>query len=349
MKWIEQIRERSSEYPPYYEAPSGSFLRLDQNANLGAPSPVLSSFRPSVAGLHLYPNRDNRPLIEAAAEAFHVDPRSVFVGNGSDEVLDTVLRFLVAPGGRVASFQPSYSMYPHLCRANRLRLVPIPLGPGFEADVDAIADSGADLALVANPNNPTGTVVPSKDLERLLKRFPGPVLVDEAYADFADASMLPRLARHDNLIVARTLSKAAGLAGLRVGLGFAHPDAAELLRRAKLPFAVNLLSEQYAVAALRDPEAMRGVARATAAERSWLQRELAKRGFKVVPSQANFLLTLPPLPAAQLHERLRSEGILARVFPHEPSLAAHIRFTVATRTDHERLLSALDRIRGATR
>lgn len=342
--FLNRIRQRLPEYPPYYSAPAGNLLRLDQNTNRLGVHPAVVRVKPDLAHANLYPDRDNGPLMDAVAAAFDVDRERLFVGNGSDEVLDVLLRILVEPGGRVATPHPSYSMYPHLCRLSRLEHLRVPYDESFRIEADDMVAAEADLVLIANPDNPTGTLLPRKTLKAVLDRFDGPVVLDEAYADFADQSMLGRLADYENLVVVRTLSKAYGLAGLRVGFGAAHPDVAELVRRAKLPFSVNLASQQYAIAALEDPQPARDGVRVIADERARMAAGLDERGFDVTPSHANFVLTKPPVPAAQLREALRGLGILARTFEHEPVLADRIRFTVGTPEETDRLFRTLDEI-----
>lgn len=346
MTFLERIKRRIPDYPAYYEAPAGDLLRLDQNANLLGPNPAILRSTIDLSKAHLYPTRDNTPLVEAAAKHFGVDPATVFVGNGSDEILDILLRTLVEPNGRVVTPHPSYSLYPHLCRLARVRHVPVLLAPDFQLTAQALIDERPDLLLVANPNNPTGTLLDARVIGHLLEAFDGPVVVDEAYADFSETTLLPLLGRFPNLIVTRTLSKAAGLAGLRVGLGFAHPDVTDLIRRNKIPFSVNILSEQLAVEALRHPQYIEKTVQDLARERETLAAALVGLGFHVVPSHANFLLTLPPIPSEELYLRLKEAGILARRFPSEPLLRDHIRFTIGRPQDNRQLLSALGRILG---
>ena len=344
MKLLEDVRRRLPNYPPYYEAPVGNLLRLDQNANLAGPNPVVKGATLDLSRAHLYPTRDNTPLLEQAAKSFGVDAANVFVGNGSDEILDIVLRTLVEPGGRVVSPHPSYSMYPHLCRLSRLEYVPVAMDAEFRTSAEALLAGNPDLILIANPNNPTGTLYPASLLTELLKRFDGPILIDEAYGEFSDATVLPLITKHPNLIVSRTLSKAAGLAGLRVGLGFAHRDVAELIRRNKIPFSLNIVSEQLAVTALEHSQHIKSTVTRVSSERERVSKELAKRGFSVVPSHANFVLTMPPIPSEELYNELKAKGILTRRFSSEPTLKDYIRFTIGRPQDNDRLLSTLTKI-----
>lgn len=342
--FLGRVRDLLPEYPPYYAAPAGDLLRLDQNTNRLGVHPAVVRVTPDLSAANLYPDRDNGPLIDAVAEAFDVDRERLFAANGSDEVLDILIRLLTPPGGRVATPHPSYSMYPHLCRFSRVDHIQVPYDADFRLHADDLLAADADLILIANPDNPTGTVLSSKTITRVLDAFDGPVVLDEAYADFAEETFLDRLADHDNLLVVRTLSKAYGLAGLRVGFGAAHPDVAELVRRAKLPFSINLASQQLAIEALKDPQPARDGVRVIADERGRLAAGLEDRGFDVTPSRANFLLTKPPIKPAALRDALRERGILARTFEHEPALADRIRFTVGTTEETNRLFAALDDI-----
>ena len=235
-------------------------------------------------------------------------------------------------------------MYPHLCRLSRLEYVPVRMDPEFRITAEALLDAKPDLILIANPNNPTGTAFDPRMIGQLVERFDGPVLVDEAYAEFGGTSFIPLLSRYSNLIVTRTLSKAAGLAGLRVGLGFAHRDVADLIRRNKIPFSLNVASEQLAIAALANPQHIERTVQRISQERERVTKELSGLGFSVVPSMANFVLTLPPIPSDELYAQLKTKGILTRLFPQEASLKDYIRFTVGRPEDSAKLLAALNEI-----
>ena len=346
MTFLEEVRRRLPDYPPYYEAPVGNLLRLDQNANLSGPNPVVRDATIDLSKAHLYPTRDNTPLLEQAAKSFRVDVGQAFVGNGSDEILDIVIRTLVEPGGRVVSPHPSYSMYPHLCRLSRVQYVPVHMDSEFRVTSDALLAAKPDLVLIANPNNPTGTLHHPSVLRGVLEGFQGPVLVDEAYGEFSASTVLPLLQEFPNLIVSRTLSKAAGLAGLRVGLGFAHRDVAELIRRNKIPFSLNIVSEQLAVRALQHARHIESTVERVSNERERVAAALLDYGFRVVPSHANFVLTMPPIPSDELYARLKLKGILTRLFPSDPTLKDYIRFTVGRPQDNDQLLSTIKKILG---
>lgn len=343
MSFLDEIRHRQTLFAPYYEAPVGRHRRMDQNVNLLGPHPAART-APDLHAAHLYPSRDNTPLLEALANAFSLHGNNFFVGNGSDEILDLFLRVLLEPGQRVVVPHPSYSMYPHLCRLNRLTYVAVPLDANFQTTADTILAAQPHLVLICNPNNPTGTLLDPRVVGTVLERFDGPVLVDEAYAEFAGINMLPLLTRYPNLLIARTLSKAYGLAGLRIGFGVAHPEVAELIGRAKPPFSLNVGSEQIAIRALQDRAPVERAIIAVARERERLAAGLQGLGFRVVPSHANFLLTHPPIPCEELYERLKRRGILARLYRHEPLLSEYIRFTIGGADDTDTLLGTLQTI-----
>ncbi len=348
MTFLDGVRRRLNEFPPYYDAPPGVPRRYDQNVNLLGPHPATKT-HVSLDGVHLYPDRDNRALLQAYAATVHLSHDHFWVGNGSDEILDLTLRLFLEPGQRLVAPTPSYSMYPHLARLNRITYVPTPTNDEFQTTASKLLAQKPDMVLVCNPNNPTGTLFDPRLVGELLESFDGPVLVDEAYAEFAGVTVLPLIDRFPNLLIARTLSKAYGLAGLRIGFGAAHPDVAELLRRAKPPFSVNLASERIAVQALADRRPVDAAVATIAQQRERLARGLRELGFHVWPSHANFLLTLPPIPCEDLHRRLKGEGILARLYLHEPALRDHIRFTVGGPQDTDALLGALQHILSGAR
>lgn len=340
MTFLDTVRRRAGDFPPYYEAPAGTHKRYDQNVNLLGPHPaVRESLRLDDA--HLYPHRDNRPLMESIGAAFGLTPDHFWVGNGSDEVLDLAIRLFLEPGQRLVVPTPSYSMYPHLARLNRVEYVGVATNDQFQTTASKLLAAKPDLILVCNPNNPTGTLFDPRLVGELLESFEGPVLVDEAYAEFSGTTLLPLVDRFPNLLISRTLSKAYGLAGLRIGFGAAHPEVADFVRRAKPPFSVNVASERVAGRALKDRTHVEHAIATIARERERLAAGLKELGFHVVPSHANFLLTLPPIPCEELYARLKEKNVLARLYRHEPALRDHVRFTVGTAADTHGLLEAL--------
>lgn len=333
---------------PYYRAPREKLLRLDQNTNLTGRNPVLEGFTVDGLEFNQYPTRDADDLL-AALESHHGLPHgSVLAGNGSDEVLDIIVKAFSDPGDTLTVPAPSYSLYPFYAALNDLRFETVPLDDDWDLDVDAMLASGPKIVLVASPNNPTGRAVSPDALDRLVDEAPGIVVVDEAYIEYADQpSMVGRVKDAKNLIVMRTFSKAYGLAGARLGWLAAHPDTAAVLGLVKPPFNVNVMTESLGIKALDDTAFVDASVAMVRDQRPRMARALADRGFTVVPSDANFLLTFPPDDAPsgpELATALHGAGIAARTFPKVPRLARSIRFTVGPEEANDALLAALDEI-----
>ncbi len=330
---------------PYYKAPvAPGVLRMDQNTHLLGPNPALAKVDPADLDLTQYPSRDADGLLVALA-AFHgLAPENFTAGNGSDETLDIACRAFTEPGDVLATATPTYSLYPLYAKLHGLKAKEIPLRAGFqEVDVEGIARAKPRLTILASPNNPTGARILGGVVEDLLSRLDGVLLLDEAYIEYAGVkhSFLRRVEEFDNLVVLRTFSKAYALAGLRVGYLAANRLLTERLRLAKPPFNLGVWPEAVAVAALREQAWLEsGVARVRE-ERELMADALRRLGFRVHPSEANFLLTDPPMDAGELLLRLRERGILARTFPQNPPVRNCIRFTVGGPEHTDRLVAAL--------
>ena len=346
-------RAEVRELKPYYKAPlEGDPLRLDQNTNLRGPNPAIATVDARKLDAAQYPSRDADGLLDALA-AFHAIPPEHFVaGNGGDELLELLVKAFGEAGSTLAVPAPTYSLYPGIAKGAGLRFKAVPTKGGFATlDVEALAATKPRMVWVANPNNPTGARYNGGDLERLLAAIDGVVLVDEAYIEYAGLkhSLLKRVEEFDNLVVLRTFSKAYGLAGLRIGYLAANLELATRLRLVKPPFNVNVYSEAVAVAALDGQEWVDEGVAAVRAERERMASGLKGLGFRVHPSEANFLLTDPPIDAGELLLALRKAGILARTFPTTAGLGRTIRFTVGEPRHTDRLLAALKAIVQAAR
>lgn len=328
---------------PYYKAPlDGNPLRLDQNTNLYGRHPALDTPCPDV---DQYPTRDADALLDALASFHGLAPDNFVVGNGSDEVLDLLTKAFAAPGQTMASPAPSYSLYPFYAKLQDLKFVQVPLTSRFGLDVDGLLEADAALTIVANPNNPTGNRFPVGELRRLLDGTDGVVVVDEAYIEYAgeEHSLVADVEVFDNLVVMRTFSKAHGLAGLRIGYVAANEALAERLRLVKPPFNLSVFSEAVAVRALQDTSWSDAVVAQTIEERARLAAALKERGFRVHPSDANFILT-EHAEGAAIAAGLKQRGILVRRFPDAPRLQDAVRFGVGRPEHSDRLLAALDEV-----
>jgi histidinol-phosphate aminotransferase len=221
------------------------------------------------------------------------------------------------------------------------RTAPVPWGEGYTLPIDALCATGASAVYLANPNAPTGTFVPPSAVAALAAAFPGLVLVDEAYADFAEAHCIGLVERHENVVVSRTLSKAYALAGLRFGYALAQPRVVHEMMKVKDSYNVDAVSIAAAAAALGDQDYARRSWELIRAERARLVRELAALGYAALPSQANFVLcTVPGGDGRRAYLDLKQRGILVRFFD-KPGLRDKLRITVGTREDDDALLAAL--------
>ena len=291
---------------------------LSDNTNLwGVPPAAERAVREAGASAFTrYPSLYAPALKEALAGYLGVRPEMVVTGCGSDDVLDSAIRAFAEPGDRVAHPEPSFAMVPIFARMNALEPVAVPLTPSFELDAEAMLATEARVMYLCSPNNPTGNALSRAAIERVVERAPGVVILDEAYAEFAGANCLELLARSERLLVVRTMSKAFGLAGLRVGYAAGAPALAAAVEKSRGPYKVHALAERAALAALTDDASLRWV-RERAAEvrenRARLVVELAAMGYETVPSDANFVLIAMD-GAVRVGAALRERGVAARPF-----------------------------------
>lgn len=300
-------------------------------------------------GVNRYPDPRHRQLKAAVARLKGVPPECVFAGNGSDEPIDLLFRLFCRPGiDNALTVVPTYGMYAVAAAVNDVQLREVPLLPadfGLPAErLLAAADDCTKLLFVCSPNNPTGNAFTPQSLERLARGFGGILVIDEAYIDFSSQpSMLPLLQRYDRLVVLQTLSKAWGMAGLRLGLAFASKELVAYLDRVKYPYNLNVLTQQEAVRRLGSEPLATRVAEIKA-ERARLAARLPEvRGVvKVYPSDANFLLVkFAPGSADSVYERLIACGIIVRNRSRQPLCADCLRLTIGTPAENDALLAAL--------
>ena len=333
-------------YAPGEQPKVDGLIKLNTNENPYPPSPAVARALRDFAAdsLRLYPDPVCTALRERIAALAGVGSDNVFAGNGSDEVLRLVTRAFTQPGGAVASFSPSYSLYPVLAAAEEVgfRAVPLPDDFGW---TEPPADLGASLFFLANPNAPTGVFYPVEAIESFCRRFPGVVLVDEAYVDFSGGRNALELAKRlPNVLVARTMSKSFSLAGLRIGWTIGSPDLIGALYKLKDSYNVDRLAQAVALAALGDLPWMQANAKKIAATRERIAAELEKRKFRVVPSASNFLFVEPPagLAAGDLFALLRAKKILVRYFAGGRT-GNYLRVSVGTDGQMDAFLAALPR------
>lgn len=304
--------------------------------------------------LHRYPDSRQRALRSALAKHFSLQPGQVFTGNGSDEVFDLLIRAFAQPHEDALLISPpTFGMYAHYAQLQDVHVTEVPLTPAFDLDKPALEaalqQAGTEgkpklkLWAVGSPNNPTGNRPNDRLLEALIPRFPGLVIVDEAYGDFSEAaSWATRLGEFPNLVVLRTFSKAWGLAGIRVGAALAHPSVVRVLGRVKAPFNLNQLSIAAAIRALQQPATLQHHTRLLVSYRQELARELEKFAFveRVFPSEANFLLVRVTEPKAIFRHLLKA-GVLVRDRSGLPGCAGCLRINAGLPEENRQLLDTL--------
>ncbi|HXA14468.1 MAG TPA: histidinol-phosphate transaminase [Opitutaceae bacterium] len=343
-------------YTPGLQPGESGWVKLNTNENPYPPSPrvaeaLLREIGGEGASLRLYPSPTSAPLRAAIAGHHGLKPENVFVGNGSDDVLNLLVRCFCAPHVAAGFTWPSYSLYPVLVEIQDGRAAMIEFDRTMRLPLEKIAASTAKAFFLTSPNAPTGIGFPNAGIEKILAAFPGILIVDEAYAPFADENAVALLASHPRLMVVRTFSKSHALAGIRVGYALAHADLVGLLDRVKDSYNVSRLSQVAALAALGDPGYYDGVIGKIKAMRDSYVHELAtKRGWFTYPSQANFIFTEPgdargvtgPDVAKALYDFLFARKILVRHFPSHALTASFLRITVGTDDEMLVLSEALD-------
>lgn len=338
---------RMEGYQPGEQPQDGGYIKLNTNENPYPPSPmvrraVLSELKET---LRLYPDPDSTRLRRQAALTYGFDLSQTIAGSGSDDILAMIARAFIGEKDALCCPVPTYSLYETLVRIQGGRILGIPY-PDDYALPARIFRSRAKVTMVASPNSPSGTEVPLPVLSRLADSVPGLLVVDEAYADFAQDSALPLARERKNVMVLRTMSKSFSLAGLRIGLGFAHASIIRGLNKVKDSYNMNRLSMAAGEAALRDIPWMEKNAARIRKTRERLIRALPKVGFTPFPSQANFVLAKRAggKSAAPVYEELKKRKILVRYFD-TPRLSGCLRITVGTDAEIDALLSALGKIK----
>ena len=320
-------------YAPGEQPQTGKFIKLNTNENPYPPSPRVGAAIEEVlrAGLMRYPDPMATAFRTRAAEVLGVEPDWILCGNGSDDILTIVTRAFVGQAQWIRLPYPSYILYETLAQIQGARWETIhfrgdwSLGPEFGARRD-----GLRLVFLPNPNSPSGTVVSRDAILALAERLPCPLLVDEAYADFADQHCIDLVRKNERILVSRSLSKSYALAGLRFGFLVAQPPIIEGLVKVKDSYNCDALSIAGATAAIDDQQWLEENVRKVRATRQRLASELEQLGFSVVPSQANFVwCTHPGRDARAIYEQLKRSRILVRYMDY-PGWGDGLRISVGT-------------------
>jgi histidinol-phosphate aminotransferase len=331
-------------YTPGLQPTEPGWVKLNTNECPYPPSPrVAEALQREIgtdgASLRLYPNPKSTPLRAAIAALHGVGEDQVIVGNGSDDILNLLIRAFCTQEAAAGFTLPSYSLYPVLVEIQDGRSQIIEFDRSMRLPLERIAASRARAFFLTSPNAPTGVAFPNAELEQILQTFPGLLVVDEAYAPFAAENAVALLARYPKLVVVRTLSKAYALAGIRVGYALAHAGIVDLLDRVRDSYNVNRLSQAAALAALGDQPYYAGIIARVKGTRDRAIADLtARRGWFTYPSQSNFIFTEPknalgatgPAVAKAAYDFLYARKVLVRYFPSHALTAPFLRLTVGT-------------------
>lgn len=337
------VHKMSGYTPGEQPRPGERVIKLNTNENPFPPSPraVEAIRRIDPDRLRRYPSPSAEDFRETAARVLGVSPDMIVAGNGSDEILAMAMRTYLGPDDILAYPDPTYSLYPVLAEMGEVKVVTVPWAAGWELPIDALLATGARAIFFANPNAPTGTLVPTTRVRELAARFAGLLLVDEAYVDFADENSVSLVREFSNVMISRTLSKGYGLAGLRFGYAIAAPAVVEELNKVKDSYNCDVLAISAAAAAIEDQDYARRTWQHVRAERVRLGQALRQRGWQVIPSQANFILaTCPGGDAGAIYRALKAKGILVRFFD-KPGLQDKLRITIGTAEENDQLVAAL--------
>lgn len=341
------IQAMTGYLPGEQPKPGTPIIKLNTNENPYPPSAqameVLRQF--DAEGLRRYPDPFAKEFCAAVSQVLDVPADWVIVGNGSDDLLNILVRACAEGAERSVVYpMPTYVLYPTLAAMQPAQVVEIPYGEDFQLPIaDLVAAQGA-ITFIASPNSPSGHSVPLADIRELAQQVPGIVVVDEAYVDFAEYSALPLVKEFENLIVLRTLSKGYSLAGLRMGFGIANPKLLSGLFKVKDSYNIDAIAIAVGTAAIADQAYKNECATKVKSSRAKLIGELNQLGFGVGESQANFVLaTVPNGQAEQIYLALKEQGILVRYF-RQPGLDDKLRITVGTEEQNQTLLETLTRL-----
>ena len=344
-----ELNDKIKSIDPYEPEPGSYRVRLDANESFLPPSDkVREAIRTAVDTIHFkrYPDPLAAELCAAAAAYYGVNAANVTAGNGSDELISVIFNAFVQKGDKIVTFAPDFSMYPFYGRLAECPVLTLPKRQDFNIDLAAAADTvnseNAGLVIFSNPCNPTSVGIPSGEIVRLIQSVRALVVLDEAYMDFYGDSLTARVEEFDNLIVLRTVSKAMGMAGIRLGFAVANPALTAAIRAAKSPYNVNAVTQAIGRAVFSDTDGIRHAVTLIKASSDMLLGELNRiskeipGSLKPVAADANFVYTQAE-EAECLFEALKKSGIIVRRFGN------CLRITAGRNLENVELINAVER------
>ncbi len=345
------MRETTRDFQTYYSPRLSGEVRMDTNTNVLGSNPAAERYlKESRWDLNGYPDTYSRGLREALADLYGLEPENLIAGNGSDEMLDVIFKTFTGWGDDCVVPVPSYTLYDYFVKCNGGKSVQIDLTEDFQLDVDSmVRHKGAKVTIVPSPNNPTGNCFRQKDLEDLIARFEGIVVVDEAYAEYSGDGMIGKVEEFDNLVVTRTFSKAYAMAALRVGYMAANRKLSDMMTCVKIPYSLNAISEGAAIAAVKDQDFVRRSVEMVRTERPKLEAGLRRLGFEPFPSDSNFILARSPIDHEALVGGLKERGVLIRDFGSKRRTENCVRPTVGTAELNALMLEKMEEVIGSCR
>jgi histidinol-phosphate aminotransferase len=339
------IAEMAGYVPGYQPADIATYIKLNTNENAYPPSPrVFEAIANEVGeGLRRYPDAASRLAREEAGRLYGFDPSWIIMANGSDEVLNNLIRAFAGEGEEIAYVHPSYSYYGTLAAVQGARVRTFGLNEQFEP-TGIPENYDAKLFFLTNPNAPLGFTYSQSYIAELAARIKGVLVIDETYADFAADNSLELVRSLDNVVVTRSMSKSYALAGMRLGMAIAKPEVIAALDKIRDHYNLDRLAQAAAVAALKDQEYFLDCVAKIKETREWFSAELRKIGYQVIPSAGNYVFATPPdRNGARVYQGLYDRRILVRHFS-DPLLAHGLRITIGTQQEMEKTLQALTEI-----
>ncbi|OGO21624.1 MAG: histidinol-phosphate transaminase [Chloroflexi bacterium RBG_16_51_9] len=329
------------------EVPVEAIIKLDANENPYGCSPRGNRALAKYSHFNIYPDDGQAKIRQLLAGYTGVEARHIVASGGSNQLIDLILRLFLKPGDEVINCTPTFGIFRFSTLICGGKVIEVPRDDKFAVNVGAVKAAvtrKTKVIFLVSPNNPTGTIIPRADILEILDAGL-PVVIDEAYCEFSRETVIPLLGKYPNLMILRTFSKWAGLAGLRVGYGFFPEKIAEYLLRIKMPYNVNVAALVAVEESLKDIDYLKGNVDKIIAERARLYEELKKvKWLKTIPSQANFILCrVEKGEAKELKQKLQQKGVLVRYF-EEPRLKDYIRISVGKPEHTEALIKALKQV-----